>query len=169
MLSRAHPRLPIFRRPKKKKPRDLSTLTLGSGRFPHLSQLKSRLHKGKSVRLTRGGPAWKELLHLGARGTLAAFFQRNAAPGRPGDHGKVNWLALQTGEVIGSTIRSEGLECYFHAMLFGLAGFHIAWCSHGRHWYFTDDPRRKECLDHRKAGQMKRFRDKSRKNASNLV
>jgi hypothetical protein len=45
------------------------------------------------------------------------------------------------------------------------AGFLLRWCEYGRHWFFSDDPRRKDCFVHRVAGQQARWRirDKERK------
>ncbi len=54
---------------------------------------------------------------------------------------------------------------YWETLLFGLAGLHLAWCAHGRHWYFADDPRRTECVDHRRAGQQARLREKQKTKA----
>lgn len=50
------------------------------------------------------------------------------------------------------------MEALKEAILFERCGFVVAQCAHGRHYYVSDDPRRKDCPEHRLAGQQARWR-----------
>jgi hypothetical protein len=46
----------------------------------------------------------------------------------------------------------------FEAELYKMAVCCARWCDYGKHWYVTDDFRRKDCIDHRWSGQKARWR-----------
>lgn len=151
------PRLPVLRPRKRRKRQDLSRLSFVRGQgLPQLRRVLERIQEGQAVHLRRGGAAWCELLELGVRGDLIRFRQKHLGKGRPGSHHFVSWPQEQLGLLAGTAPR-HAVEFYMETLLFGLVGFHMAWCEHGKHWYFTDDRRRKDCLDHRKAGQQARW------------
>jgi hypothetical protein len=43
-------------------------------------------------------------------------------------------------------------------VMFDHAGFDLAECAHGRHWYVRKDVRQTDCLRHKRAGQQARWR-----------
>jgi hypothetical protein len=49
---------------------------------------------------------------------------------------------------------------FTESLAFERAGFVLARCAHGDHWFVSDDRRRTDCVVHRKAGQMARWRGK---------
>lgn len=51
---------------------------------------------------------------------------------------------------------------FMETLVFERAGCRIAWCQHKKHWFVSNDRRRKDCLEHRKAGQQVRWYRKSR-------
>jgi hypothetical protein len=52
---------------------------------------------------------------------------------------------------------------FTEALAFAQAGFVVAWCDHGAHWYVAGDARQRDCPPHNKAGEMHRFRVKKRR------
>jgi hypothetical protein len=44
------------------------------------------------------------------------------------------------------------------ALMFEHAGFDLAQCAYGRHWYVRKDVRQTDCLRHKRAGQQARWR-----------
>lgn len=114
---------------------------LGRRSFPSFVETFSALlmrqgtapNTGRALRAVFHREGWRtlQLLLLWAFGPGTPFF-----PKEP-----VTW----------KTIVNESL-------VLGHLGFELAWCQHGRHWYFSDRAGRKECVYHRRAGQADRYR-----------
>jgi hypothetical protein len=66
------------------------------------------------------------------------------------------WLLIQ-----------EGQQAIIECKLFERYGFVALWCSHRRHYYVSDDPRRLDCPDHQQAGWKARYRERHREAARN--
>ncbi len=52
------------------------------------------------------------------------------------------------------------MEALKESILFERCRFVVAKCAHGQHYYVSDDPRRKDCPEHRLAGQQARWRQR---------
>jgi hypothetical protein len=51
------------------------------------------------------------------------------------------------------------------SLLFEKAHFHVLRCTHGLHFFVSDDPRRADCLEHRLVGRQTRLRANKRRRA----
>lgn len=149
-----------YRRRSRGHTRDRSQLSLWTSKeLSHLRELLSRIVLGKPAYIRRGGLAWDELVKLGIRGELVQLKTRNSPKGQKLERLPVNWPAIRM-DLVANVPDGSRVSLFQEAELFGLAGLNwLAWCDHGQHWYLTDsDPRRVDCVDDHKAGQIERYR-----------
>ena len=107
---------------------------------------------------TRAVPRSRLVIPKGTDQTLLDVFRRHGWAGvyvvideRP----RIRRLSKSRSEMTWRVAAAE-------ARAFDRAGFDIAWCRHGGHWYVRPDRRQKECLHHQMAGQQARWRRKHR-------
>lgn len=119
-----------------------------------------RLALGRFPRQTRTPSAYKErLTQLGLFGEVANTLNRSGGTvvRRLLVKGAPSWFSLRR------VLRDAGPRADLEVRVFERYGWRPAWCDHGQHFYVADDPRRKDCIRHRYAGQKARWRAPRRK------
>jgi hypothetical protein len=99
---------------------------------------------------------WRIIIPLGTGLALRQAWARGGWPAlqyallwRPWIHGP---LDNERSEFVWRVAMTESL-------MFEHAGFDLAQCDHGRHWYVRKDVRQTDCLRHKRAGQQARWRE----------
>jgi hypothetical protein len=119
--------------------------------------------------LRRHRDAWDRLVHGGMWGNLAEYLGLGLHRWGPGDvlrtmTPRERWGRLQTDLIQNfpsGTLQNHIVGALLESLVFAKYGFVPVCCSHGRHWFISDDPRRKDCPEHRIAGQKARYREHS--------
>ena len=117
--------------------------------------------------LRRDRKAWQRLVRAGMWGYLAEYLGLDMHRWGPGDAlgtlpPRERWGHLQadlTKSFPPGTLQSHIVGAMLESLILARYGFIPAWCSHGKHWFISDDRRREDCPEHRIAGQRARYRE----------
>lgn len=145
---------------------------------PKVAAFLDKLLSGRTPRVSRRHPAFREMVRLGMHGPLARILNEGervikspAARFWP-DALAIGWKRFQITMFAHMTRpRSEKqpedtwalmTTAFVESLWFEQMGFSPAWCKHKNHWYLTDDCRRADCPEHRISGQQARWRKRHR-------
>lgn len=128
---------------------------------PKERNLFNRIQR-RSVREARrnrkgAGSFWEDLQTLGMDGQVARMLAGRGLIPHMLHRDLEGWRNVER-LITRSLPLFRAWEIQEECLLFELFGFRPMWCEHSRHWYVSDDTRRKDCPRHRWAGQKARYR-----------
>ncbi len=110
--------------------------------------------------------SWQRLVRLGMYGQLAGYLGLNLHRWTVGTRLRTlarpqRWPRLQAdlaGNFPPGTLHDMIVGALLESVVFARLKFMPEWCNEGKHWFISNDRRRKDCPEHRSAGQKARYR-----------